>query len=289
MANVLKRDFGGVRRNDKFTIVPIGDIHIGAAGCDEDLLAETVEFIRTTRNAYWIGMGDYIDAINYTDPRFDPRTLAPWITVQNMSDLAGAQLERFLAIIAPIAKKCLCMLTGNHEDTIKKYYERDIYSEIVSRLKIAGGFPQDHQLKLDYYGWLRLSFHSKEEPKSGDGVRTTAIDFNLHHGFGGGKLAGSKALQMEKWLWTHGAEITIFGHTHNADSYRAAVEYLDLHGNVKIEERRGVYSGTYLTNYNGSGSTYAERKGYFPIGVGGVMIELHPHAHKRSDMVRVIT
>ena len=287
MANVLKRDFDGVRRNDTYTIIPIGDIHIGAAGCDEDLLRDTVKFIKSKRNAYWIGMGDYIDAINMSDPRFDAKTLAPWIKMVNLADLAGAQLERFIEILSPIADKCLCMLTGNHEDVIKKYYERDVYSEMVTHIKLAGGFPQDHQMKLDYYGWLRLSFHSKEGAEPGS--RTTAIDLNLHHGFGGGKLAGSKALQMEKWLWTHGAELTIFGHTHNADAYRAAVEYLDQAGNVKVEERRGVYSGTYLTNCNGSGSTYAERKGYFQLGVGGVMIELKPHAHRRQDMIRVIT
>ena len=192
MANVLKRDFDGVRRNDTYTIIPIGDIHIGAAGCDEDLLRDTVKFIKSKRNAYWIGMGDYIDAINMSDPRFDAKTLAPWIKMVNLADLAGAQLERFIEILSPIADKCLCMLTGNHEDVIKKYYERDVYSEIVTRIKLAGGFPQDHQMKLDYYGWLRLSFHSKEGAEPGS--RTTAIDLNLHHGFGGGKLAGAKAL-----------------------------------------------------------------------------------------------
>lgn len=286
MANALVREWENVGRGEIYTIVPIGDTHIGAAGCDEDLLKETVKFIKSKKNGYWIGMGDYIDAINMSDPRFDAKTLAPWVKMINLIDLVGAQLERFLAIIEPIADKCLCLLSGNHEDSVKKYYERDVYSEIASRIKLMAGFPPDHHLKLDYYGWLRLSFHSRD---GAEGSRNTALDLNLHHGFGGGKLKGAKALQMERWVYTHNAELTIFGHCHNADAYRLAVEYLDVRGNVKTETRRGVYSGTYLTNDNGSGSTYAERKGFLPIPVGGVIVELKPQAHRRSDMIRVIT
>ena len=287
MANVLARQFYNVARNHEFTIVPIGDIHIGAAGCDEGLLKETVKYIKSKPRAYWIGMGDYLDCINRSDPRFDPKTLPSWVTVLHMSDLVGAQLDRFMKIIEPIADRCLCMLTGNHEDSVLKYYERDVYHEITSRIKLMAGFPDDYRLQLDYYGWLILQFYSQDH--AGDGSRATRLTLNLHHGFGGGKLKGAKALQMERWSKEHDADLTIFGHTHNADAFRMAVEYVDNGGNVQVQTRRGVYSGTYLTNNNGSGSTYAERKGYGPIAIGGVEIMLKPHAHRREQMIRVIT
>jgi hypothetical protein len=287
MANALQRQWFNVGRPDTYTIIPIGDIHIGAAGCDETLLAETVKYIRAKKNSYWIGMGDYLDCINMSDPRFDVKTLAPWIKMVNLADLVEAQLDRFMKIIEPIADRCLCLLTGNHEDTILKYYERDIYREIVSRVKIKAGHPPDYQLGLDYYGWLILQFYSQDH--TGDGSRATRLVFNLHHGFGGGKLKGAKALQMERWIYTHDADVTIFGHTHNADAYRAAVEYVDQGGSVQQQERRGVYSGTYLSNNNGGSTTYAERRGFLPLPIGGNEIVLKPQAHSRHDMIRVIT
>jgi len=179
------------------------------------------------------------------------------------------------------------MLTGNHEDTIKKYYERDVFREIVSRLKLKAGHPADYQMSLDYYGWLIMSFHSKEAAAAPS--RNSRITFNLHHGFGGGKLAGGKALNLEKWLWNHDADIVIFGHVHNGPALKAAVEYVDNQGNLCESIRKGIYSGTYLSNQNGSGSTYAERKGYFPLPVDGVEIVLRPQAHNRRDMIRIVT
>jgi len=259
-----------------FHVVPLGDIHLGNVACNEELLQSVIDGILAT-NTYWIGMGDYCEFINIQDKRFNPDDTADWITKHNFTDLAGAQYERFIGYVKPIAHLCLGLLEGNHEETIRRHFERDIYSDITTSIKTAGKFSADYQLQLGYYGWLLLSFARVS-------IARTMVKINLHHGFGGGRLKGAKALNMERWLYTHDCDLAIFGHCHNADSYRAAVENIGDDDEVHLQTRKGVYSGTFM-----GGASYAERAGYLPLPLGGVEIVLTPGAVRREDVVRIVT
>ena len=283
---VLTRDWWNVSRADVFTVVPIGDVHIGAAACDEDLLKQVVARIAGDERCAWIGLGDYCEWINVHDKRFQFSTLAPWVDVADLVDLAAAQRERFLDIVRPIAGQCLGLIKGNHEETIQHWTERDVYSEIVSAVKAAGGFESNHNLALGYYGWLRLVYHWGAEKRGG----SCTITANLHHGWAAGRLGGAKALNMERWLWTHDCDLALFGHAHNADAYRRAVESLDRRGNLVTTVRRGGYGGTFLRTVNeGGASSYSERKGYLPLPIGGIEVELRPGQVDQGARVRLIT
>ena len=63
-------------RSDTFTLVPIGDVHIGNAACDEARLRRVVDRIAADEWSYWVGLGDYCDFINMQDKRFSPDSLA---------------------------------------------------------------------------------------------------------------------------------------------------------------------------------------------------------------------
>lgn len=286
MAKTLRREWYNVPRSQDtvYRIRPIGDVHIGARACDEALLERAVRYIASTDDCYWIGIGDYCDAINVRDPRADLETLADWITVADLVDVVQAQKARFLDAVRPIASKCLGLAKGNHEYSIQKHYERDLYSELVTEIKAAGGFPADHGLAFGTYGWLQLAFYWTD--KRGGSRLVTG---NVHHGFAGGKLAGGKALSMERWLWTHDCDFVVFGHSHNADLFRAAVESVDRYGHVQVKTRKGGYAGTFLRTVNDDGpSTYSERAGYFPLPTGGIEIEIRP-AEAPESVVRMVT
>jgi predicted phosphodiesterase len=286
MAKVLSRDFFSVTRSDSFKILPVGDVHIGAAACDEDLFASVVKRIKDDDTAYWFGMGDYADFINMKDPRWNPGALAPWITITELCDLAKAQKEHYLDYVLPIAGKCLGMVCGNHESAIQRHFERDIYSEIVTAVKQAGGFPSDTNLAVGYYGYWRGRFY-----RSGERERASIVTINLHHGFTGGKLAGAKALDMQRWLWSHeSADLVIFGHSHNSSAQAEAVECLDDGDNIVTRTKRGVFSGTFLKTVNEDGpSTYSEVKGYLPLPMGGCEVWLTPGAEDQRNRIRVVT
>lgn len=280
----LRHEFFNTSRPDKFRIVPLGDIHIGAAACDEARLKQVVKSIADDDRAYWIGMGDYCDFINRTDPRFNSGALAEWIKISDLGDLAKAQRDYFLDIIKPIAPKCLALVEGNHETAITKHYERAIFAELVMAIKTMAGHEMDYQLGIGYTGWLTLVFYRAKRR-----ANATVVRINLHHGFVGGRLAGAKALNMQRWLWTHDADIVIFGHSHNTASQVEAVEVLDDSGNVKHKSRIGVYSGTFLNPYNEGEATYAEVKGYFPTPNTGVELILRPGAEDQRKRVKVVS
>lgn len=281
---IIRREWFGVEHGAAFRFYPIGDVHIGAAACDEARLRSAVDIIKCDEQAYWWGQGDYCDFINRSDPRFDPSSLASWITVADLTDLAHVQVQRFLSIVEPIAHKCLALVEGNHETALTKHYERNVFSEIVTGVKQRGGFAADHSLALGYYGWLQLALHRSAVGEKRAG--TKVLNVNLHHGFGGGKLAGGKALSMQRWLWTHDCDLAVFGHTHNTSVQVEAVERIDGRGQVSYHKRIGCYAGSYLKTTNEGPATYGEVKGYLPLPVAGVEISIHPFA---DQPIRVST
>ena len=282
---VIKREFFGVSRPDTFRIVPIGDIHLGAAACNEDRLRAVVRSVAEDETAYWIGMADYCDFINRSDPRFNPGALASWITMAHLGDLAAAQRDRFLGIIEPIASKCLALVEGNHETAITRHYERAIFHEVVCGVKRLGGFDDDYPLGLGYTGWLLLSFYRRQNKRSAG----RQIKFKLHHGFVGGRLAGAKALNMQRFLWANDCDIAIMGHSHNTGMQIEAVETIS--GSKIIHKKKyGCYSGTFLDSFIDDGpNTYSEVKGYFPMPNTGVEIHLRPGARYEADRIKVLS
>lgn len=277
---VVTRRFEGVKRADVFKIIPIGDVHIGSAACDEGLFRTVVNRIAKEENTYTILMGDYCEFINTKDKRFEPEILAPWISVADLVDLGRAQRDYFLDIVLPIADKVLCVLEGNHEAQFKRNTERDVYSEIVTAIKQRGKHPVDEPLGVEMSGWLRTTFNK--------GGPMKVYRWRLHHGFVGGRLAGAKALNMQRWLWNHDCDFALFGHSHNISIQPESVEYLDCGGNVRQKIRRGAFTGTFMRSYNEDGPPiYSERRGFFPMPVGGVEIEIRPHT-KAARKVRMI-
>jgi hypothetical protein len=165
-----------------------------------------------------------------------------------------------------------------------RHYERDIFHEIVSGVKTLGGWPEDYKLSLGYTGWLNLNFYRAPKKERG-----TKIKINLHHGHGGGRLAGAKALNMQRRMAFYKADVVIVGHTH--DTLILPGAYQDTAGSKVVERKQiGVVSGTFLKSFNQDGpSTYSEVKGYLPMPLAGTEIILRPHARKHDDRIRVMT
>jgi hypothetical protein len=275
---ILRREWTGCGRADEWRLYPLGDVHLGNAAADEGMFRSVVQAIANDDRALWVGLGDYADFINRSDPRFAPESLPRWVKMSHLADLAGAQRDRFLDIIEPIAGKCLGLVEGNHERSITKYYERNIYLEIAAGVKQRAGWSQDKPLAFGYSGWLILTFHRTQTKGA-----VTTIKINLHHGFVGGKLAGAKALNMQRWLWTHEADLVIFGHSHNTAMQAEAVE--SVRGNSIVHtSRKGMYAGTFMDG----AARYAEERGYFPLPIMQPHVILKPGAHEQRDRVRVV-
>ena len=259
------------KADECFRLYPLGDVHVGASGCDETMFAATVAEIEADPCAYWVGMGDYIDAIRRNDPRFSIDELAEWVTVPDLRDLAAAQRARFLEMTRPIWPKCLALLSGNHEESVLRWDERDVYHEIVSAIKPET--PHEN-LTLGYTGFLRLTFgrlagKTKRPP-------STKLDVWTHHGHGGGRLEGAKALTMQRAMWAFDADLHMMGNTHSKSVVPGAVVALDRAGRVVNRTRLGVWTGTYMRTWDDNAPGYAEKRLYWANATGSPVVELRP-------------
>jgi len=181
----------------------IGDVHEGAVNSRTDLLQKAIDMIAAEDDAYWIGIGDMIDAINYHDRRFNVREVSDYYRVSDLDDLPKKQADRLIQLLSPISHKCLGLLTGNHEDTVRQRMGLDIVSYM------CGVMGTTFLGKKAYVSIGSLVNENRGRPYF-------MVDFCVAHGSGGGgKTAGSainKCVDMMQW---DTADVYIIGHLHS--------------------------------------------------------------------------
>ena len=269
-------------RSDVFFLIPLGDVHLGTKNCDEDKLQEIIDWIKPRKNIYWLGMGDYCEYINYTDKRFDPGNLAPWAQ-DKLDDLYKTQSRKFIEYIMPIADRCMGLLEGNHERTIRKRYHFNVTDYIVEGLN-------DHIGKqaienLSYVCMIRWVFSRSGGKKQS----TQSVIIYATHGFGAGKYAGGKVNNLLNIGKDFEAQIYLAGHTHEKVGIDRDMLYLTHSGTPRLVARKKVYAitGTFYKAYEVDSTSYAEARGYPPTPTGVVKIRIEPFNCELLDGKRV--
>lgn len=232
------------------SVVFLGDTHIGPVNCDEDLLERTVERI-SEEGWWWIGMGDYADCIKMADKRFDPALLHPRFLTR-LDDLAASQIEHFLKIIQPIQKKCLGLLTGNHENEIRKRYGENVMRWLCRDLGVKN-------LESNTLITLRTE------------VKTWTI-YADHAGGGGGDI-NTKMRALKRRVIDWAADLFARGHVH-ALGCQEEVQ-LGWGGTKRIKGLHYwlVLTGTYLQTYaTNTTSSYGELRAYSPTLLGSPVV-----------------
>jgi hypothetical protein len=282
---IIHRDFWDVSRADEFYITPLGDVHDGHQSCDLTTLRKEVVKIAADDRHYTILMGDLAEYVKMSDRRFDEGTLAPWISRDMIGNLVNEQTDHVIAELEPVAGSTLCILEGNHEALIRRKYEQDVYLQVVKHFKGLRGMKDSERLGLHYTGWLVLRFYRAPYPKR---KGATTIRIWLHHGFVGGALAGAKALNMQRVLWSRECELALMGHSHNADTYRQAQEMV-RGGKVVKHLRKGAFTGAFLGEHVEGRPAYYEEKGMFPLFTGTITVKLRPGAEDVRERVKLIS
>lgn len=110
-------------------IMLIGDTHEGSVLQHDAALDNAIKWIGAKRGRYFAYMGDAIEAITTDDKRYDMSSSKPLLPQQQ----ADCVIDRF----APIAKRGLVWLLGNHEYTLHRV--GDFANYIASALDIPYG------------------------------------------------------------------------------------------------------------------------------------------------------
>ena len=270
-------------RSDCIKIVFVSDVHIGNGATDEALVKQVAGRLQEP-DTYWLDLGDRCDFINTKDKRFDPSSLPDWVEVMDLADLPAAQIRRYSELFGPVAPKCLMALEGNHEWMIRKRYDRDVYRNLNAMM---GLYAKSEHPALEIKGTrcpgvsgflrLRLRRGRSDEEKTSQRDGWTLTIF-VHHGTGGGKLAGSKAINLERLPMAFDADVFAMGHTHTKLALSKRRIGIDSRRMQVVDKPMAlINTGAFMRNYVQVNDGYGEEKLLYPQGVGPVELWLYPN------------
>jgi len=231
---------------DTVKVFFIGDVHEGAANCRTDLLQKAIDMIRDTEDAYWIGMGDMVDCINYHDRRFNVREVDSKYRVTDLDNLPKMQADMLIEMLTPIKDKCIGLLTGNHEDTMRQYNGFDILSYLCLSLGAT------YLGKKAYVSIGAIVSELRNRPYF-------MIDMCVGHGNGGGggKTAGGAINKCFDYMQWETADVHVVGHSHSMCVRSALRNCLRGDTLVKTKIFYGV-NGSFLMKSSLSADSYFE-------------------------------
>jgi predicted phosphodiesterase len=256
-------------RPETFKIYPIGDIHGGAVQCAEDEVKKQVALVGTERNSYIIGMGDWADAILKNDRRFDSHSLAPWVEKDNILE---SQRKWLRTVFEPVKNKIICILTGNHEETIHLFHQDDFIRNLCDDMGVRYG---------GYQCFLNLTFDRKNSSESHKYI------FHLWHGAGAAQSDGAVTNRLMSLVNEMYARIYLMGHLHRIKA--ESPHRLECkNGKIQNVELIAACTGSWLKGYTQSTNSqritpsYVEMKGYKPARIGCPIISITPDTNEIS-------
>jgi hypothetical protein len=196
-------------------------------------------------------MGDYCDFITKNDKRYDTSGLASWVRKE---DIVESQREWIANILDPIKEKCLGLLEGNHEVSIRLSHQNDVYSHICDNL----GVPH-----LGYSCFADLIFSRLNS-------EVTQFRGHLEHGSGWAQTDGSKLNRLKRGMRGFEADFYAMGHLHDIKvDVSSPLLTVDKTGKIISKVRVAAMTGCWFKTYEqGQRASYGEQKGFDPTPIG---------------------
>lgn len=277
-------------QDDVITIIPIGDIQWAghAGGTSLDTLKRTIE-IGLKNNAWFIGMGDYIDFMSPSNrQRFENAAL--YDTSMSVIENAALDLthEIYELALKDTKNHWLGMLAGHHFFKLRSGDTTDMRLCQMLNAPFLGDSAYI-RLKID------LASRQKHEKKGGG----CPIVIWATHGTGSGTKAAAPLNKLENISPYFDADIFLMGHQSkigaaplNRVSPRWHTDPPDLiHRKIYI-----VATGSFMKGYEEfskqgqvpSGS-YVEKKMMNPVALGAPIIRIRPQgiAHNWNPQISV--
>lgn len=261
----IVREIEYTSRRDHIDIVPLYDLHVGNAACDEKLLKKTIKKIEEDPACYWIGGGDMCDFINRKDPRHRESAMASWLW--GVDDIARKSRDRVVEMLMPIKDKCLGLLKGNHEASFLKYNEVDVYAMLVDKIRPSHATP----IMLGWQGFIVL----KLVRVNGKSRASWPVRIYCHHGYGGGRLEGGHALTLGRLFKDYDCDIGLLGHRHVQMAIPRVQVAVSPRGKIYNREQLGVFCGSFLKSYS-EDEVYSEERGLPALRTGAIRLRIWP-------------
>lgn len=250
------------KRSDAvFSLYCLGDIHAGTVHCVEEHIKRKVDEIKLAKNAYWIGMGDYAEFITPKDKRFDPslKSIVSWVEPDN---IAHCQTDWLITLFKPIQKKCIGLLYGNHENSIRVFNHDNVHKNLCEELQVTN---------LGFSCFLRLLFRRDGSSESHQIVGA------FTHGASNAITEGYKLTVLTRWMKQNEADIYGYGHVH--DYIPKSISRMTSVGNkIKSKVTIGATTGSWFRTYTkGIIASYGELKTYPPTEICCAKFVINPN------------
>lgn len=251
---VIPVEFSG----QEFTLYPFGDVHKFAPLHSEDHWSSFLEEASRRENAYFIGMGDYMDLASSSersvlkDGRFHEST------IQTLEELYRDMTDRFCRDLEFMRGRLIGFIEGNH------------YSEFQNGTTTTQKMCEIMDCKyLGVSAFVRLSFRY--------GTQTRNLDIWAHHGKGAARLIGGSLNTVQQMGEQAESDIYLMGHDHKKSAGMVSKLFLSGTGPaVKVISKKQVYArtGSFLRGYVDGKQSYVADMGLNPTDLGVVRITI---------------
>jgi hypothetical protein len=248
-----------------FTLIPLGDLHLGSANVDWGHLKRVLRRIEVEPNIRWIGMGDLLESIAPDDKRWNPADVdKKVVTLRESAEIRRAYVAKLAEILAPIMSKCWGMNDGNHEDKFNVRYYTNLLLDTLDLL----GYPHDL-----YGGWSSFTNVVFEE-----GTHRCNLRVYQQHGWQAGRKKGAKVNNLDDLMgYIEGCHIHLVAHSHERilttkTKLGATASFHDF----KSYDSYGAHTGSFLRTYQKDKVGYAEKHSFPPVSLGPVEFEIAP-------------
>lgn len=238
-------------------IIIFGDVHRDSPNHADTKWQEDLDYFRSQKDAYFLGMGDYLDSTS-TSERECLGNISPKMHEtfrNNVQALQQAKIDMMADELSFMKGRLIGLINGNH------YFE--FQSGINGDQKLAEAL---HCKYLGVCSLIRLTFNTNG--------RCLPIDIFAHHGVGAARLVGGSINRVTQVFEGVDADVAIMGHDHKRGAVPAAPRiYLEqTRAGLKVRQREtwAVRSGSYLASFRAGEVNYNVDNCRTPSSLGHV-------------------
>jgi hypothetical protein len=253
-------------------VMPIGDVQCGVPQCDEDRLRRHMEW-GLEHDAYFLGMGDYVDMSNPTDRRKIRSADLNDSTTLALTEKAERDLEKFRGLIDGSKGRWLGFLQGHHY------------------IDFGDGTTTDTRL-ADEYGAPYLGDCAIVDLKFQSPAISPSCRIFVRHGAGSSGTEAGALTKVYKDVTAFDADIYLHGHYHRKVATKKPRMYVNTEGELRYRNQIMAVTGSFLRSYmqggvvgNRAGGTYPEVGALPPVTLGGILLKVRPVVkHGQPDL-----